>query len=295
MGRKVALVLSSGGARGMAHIGVIEAIVKSGFEINSIAGSSIGSVVGGMYASQQLEKYRDWMLNLDKMDVFRLLDFTVSRNGLIKGEKVFREMEKIVQDVNIENLLMPYAAVAVDITQRKEVVFTEGSLFQAMRASVAIPSILQPGNFEGSLLVDGGVLNPLPLNRVKRVENDLLIAVDLNSNIPFNIKKIKNKLEKKQESGYLLLMEKFRDKLQAKFGTKLETQRQMGYFNLMINSFEVMQEKLTALMLEQHKPDLLVKISRESCSTFEFYRTSELIEYGRKCFTNALDESNIIV
>lgn len=286
---EVALVLGSGGARGMAHIGVIDALLESGYTIRSVAGSSIGAVVGGFFSAGMLEPYREWMVNLDKMDVFRLLDFTVSKQGLIRGEKVFSEMKKILPDRQIEHFSIPFAAVAVDITGRKEVIFDKGSLYRAMRASVAIPSILLPVYEKGKTLVDGGLLNPLPVNLVKRKPGQLIIAVDLNSDDPVN--RIAAKKENQEEESALdVLIEKFRMKFGKKHKTDAEAEQRLGYFHLMINSFELMQEKLTSMRLESQPPDILVKIPRTLCSTFEFYRAKELIDYGREEMLKVLGE-----
>ena len=179
----VSLVLSSGGARGIAHIGVIEELERQGFEIKSIAGSSMGALVGGIYASGNLQVYRDWMCNLDKTAVFNLVDFTLSTNGLVKGNKVIKELKKIVPDENIEDLPISFTAVATDIKNRKEVVFEKGSLFEAIRASISIPTVFKPCMQNGMVLIDGGVVNPLPINRVKRMKDDIVIAVDVSSPI----------------------------------------------------------------------------------------------------------------
>ncbi|MCK4793275.1 MAG: patatin-like phospholipase family protein, partial [Desulfobacteraceae bacterium] len=177
MKQPIALVLGSGGARGLAHIGVIEEFEKQGFEINSVAGTSMGALIGGLYAMDKLHEYKDWVLTLDKVEVFNLIDFTFSSHGLIKGDKIINKMKTFLPDRNIEDLDIPFAAVATDITNEKEVVFTTGSVYEAVRASIAIPTVFTPVNKDNILLVDGGVLNPIPANRVKRIGNDILVAV----------------------------------------------------------------------------------------------------------------------
>jgi len=210
MGKKVknvALVLSGGGARGMAHIGVIEGLLANGYNITSVAGTSIGSVVGGIYAAGNLDDYREWITSLGKLDIFKLMDFAISKSGLIKGEKVFNEMKKIIGNKNIEDLDIPFAAIAVDIYGHKEIVFTSGSLINAIRASVSVPTVLLPYEYNGSELVDGGVLNPFPLDRVKRTDNDILIAVNLNADIPY-IKPEKINISVKNHTNYLQALER---------------------------------------------------------------------------------------
>jgi NTE family protein len=180
MKKRVALVLGSGGARGYAHIGVIEEIERRGYDIACIAGCSMGAVVGGIYAAGKLNDYRDWIESLDYLDVLRLVDVSF-RLGAIRGEKVFGQIRKIVGEINIEDLRIPYTAVATDLTNQQEIWFQEGCLHQAMRASAAIPSLFTPVMQGNRMLVDGGLLNPLPIVPVVSSHCDLIIAVNLNA------------------------------------------------------------------------------------------------------------------
>ncbi len=180
MNKRVALVLGSGGARGYAHIGVIEEIERRGYEIACIAGCSMGAVVGGIYAAGKLEQYKRWIESLDYLDVLRLVDVSFSL-GAIRGDKVFGQIRKIVGDRNMEQLRIPYTAVAADLTNQQEIWFQEGCLHQAMRASAAIPSLFTPVVQGNRMLVDGGILNPLPIVPVVSSHCDLIIAVNLNA------------------------------------------------------------------------------------------------------------------
>ncbi len=180
MSKRVALVLGSGGARGYAHIGVIEEIERRGYEITCVAGCSMGAVIGGIYAAGKLEDYRNWIESLDYLDVLRLVDVSF-RLGAIRGDKVFGQIRKIVGEINIEQLRIPYTAVATDLTNQQEIWFQEGCLHQAMRASAAIPSLFTPVMQGNRMLVDGGILNPLPIVPVVSSHSDLIIAVNLNS------------------------------------------------------------------------------------------------------------------
>src|SRR5690554_3069379 len=182
MTKSVALVLGSGGARGYAHIGVIEEIERRGYSIECIAGCSMGAVVGGIYAAGGLPAYRDWVSGLAYLDVLRLLDFGFGNLGAIRGERIFSRIHEIVGDVNIEDLRIPFTAVATDLTNQQEVWFQQGSLQQAMRASAAIPSLFSPVRQGSRVLVDGGLLNPLPIIPVVSAHCDLIMAVNLNSN-----------------------------------------------------------------------------------------------------------------
>ena len=200
MNKRISLVLSGGGALGLAHIGVIEELEKQGFEIVSIAGTSMGALVAGAFAMGKLSEFKVWMCSLDKLKVFKLVDFTLSWQGLVKGDKVFNRMKDFMPDANIENLRIPYAAVAVDIVNNTEVVFTSGSLYKAIRASVSIPTVFTPVETKTGLLVDGGVMNNIPINRVKQIAGAQLFAVDVNANIPVDKPKISKKKSTENQS-----------------------------------------------------------------------------------------------
>jgi len=177
----VSLVLGSGGARGYAHIGAIEELVAQGFDIRSVAGSSMGALVGGVYAAGKLDAYRDWVTPLQRFDVLRLLDWTFSGGGLIKGDRIIDKLRDLIGEVKIEDLPISYTAVAVDLLAQREIWFSRGSLFDAIRASIAIPTVLRPHHYEGRMLVDGGLLNPVPITPTLRDLTDCTIAVDLNA------------------------------------------------------------------------------------------------------------------
>lgn len=287
MQQSVSLVLSSGGARGIAHIGVIEELERQGFEIKSIAGSSIGALVGGIYASGNLKVYRDWMCNLDKKAVFNLVDFTLSTNGLVKGNKVIKELKKIVPDLNIEDLPISYTAVATDIKHKKEVVFEEGSLYEAIRASISVPTVFKPYMFDGKVLIDGGVLNPIPINRIKRSNNDLLIAVDVNSPILSEKQVADKKLSTEEEvelNYFSFLMKKgfqFLPKLPAK---------QLNYYSLLSQTASLMIQQISAMSIEMYQPDILIKIPMNSYGPFHFYKSEEIITAGELATRSALLE-----
>lgn len=181
MKQKVALVLASGGARGLAHIGAIDELEKRGFEITSVSGSSIGSLIGGIYSAGGLDIFKEWMKSIDRVKLLTLLDFTISTDGFVKGQKLIKELKKMVPDKQIEELNIPFCAVATDIKHRKEAVLDRGHLYDAIRASISLPSLFKPYKIDDMLLIDGGVVNPIPLDRVKRTPGDILVAVDLNA------------------------------------------------------------------------------------------------------------------
>ena len=249
--KTVSLVLGSGGARGYAHIGAIEELIAQGFDIRSVAGASMGALVGGIYAAGQLDAYRDWARGLQKFDVLRLLDWTF-RGGLIKGDRIIGRLRELIGDVAIENLPIPYTAVAVDILAQREVWFTRGPLFDAIRASIAIPTVFRPHHYEGRVLVDGGLLNPVPITPTLRDLTDCTIAVDLNA-APDD----------------------------ADSGAAPDANTDPGLLETFARSLDTVQATLTRFKLAAQPPDLVVQIPRNVGAFYEFHRAPELIEVGR--------------
>jgi NTE family protein len=287
MQRKISLVLSGGGARGIAHIGVIEALEKRGFEIASISGTSMGALVGGVYAAGKLKAFKKWICSLDKLKVFHLVDFSFSTQGLIKGDRVFGKIDEFVGDTKIEDLGIPYVAVAVDILNKKEVIFDSGSLYDAIRASVAIPTVITPVKANNTILVDGGILNNLPVDRIKRVDDDLLVAVNVNANIPPIVRENEGEKDEKSEHSYLKNIKKFQEHLQKI--SPFDQDDKLGFFDLMNRSIMLMTYQITQLSLERHAPDLLIQISRESCGAYDFYRAKEMVEVGYLAAESQID------
>lgn len=180
MDKDVALVLSSGGPRGFAYIGAIEELESRGYNITSVAGCSIGSLVGGVYAAGGLDGFKEWLFNLDNTKLISLLDVSISKSYLVKGEKVIEAIKRVVPEVNIEDLRIPYRAVATDLYTGEEVVFSKGRLFDAIRASISIPSLFRPVKYGYHTLIDGGIVNTMPLSQAVRNGHDILVAFDVN-------------------------------------------------------------------------------------------------------------------
>jgi NTE family protein len=286
MKQKIALVLSGGGARGTAHIGVIEELVAQGFEISSIAGTSMGSLVGGMYALGKIEEFKDWMYSLDRIKVFSLVDFSFGHLGLIKAERVLKAMKQFTGDANIEDLKVPYAAVAADIINNKEVVFRSGSLYSAIRASIAIPAVITPVKTETGILVDGGVMNNIPVNHVNRTEGDKLVVVNVNANIPV-IHPVKS--EKKKQEDLNIYQQKIKE-FYAHLSkiNPLHKEEKLSYIDLVSKSIYLMINHIAQMHLDHYEPDMLIEVSKEACNTFDFYKAKELIEMGRLATQNAI-------
>jgi len=286
MKQKVSLVLSGGGARGIAHIGVIEEIEKQGFEIFSVAGTSMGALVGGVYALGKMDAFKNWFYTLDKLKVFSLVDFSFSIQGLVKGDKVFNKMKEFISDINIEDLNIFYTAVAADIINKEEVVFTKGSIFEAIRASISIPTIFTPVKTNDGLLVDGGVINNIPINHAHRTSGDILIVVNVNANIPVDKPAISRKETEIKQSIYQKKIKDFYHHLHKTH--PISKTEKLGYFELMNKTFQLMTYHNAQMLLEKYNPDILINISRDSCSTYDFYKAEELVEIGRHAAIKSL-------
>ena len=288
----VSLVLSAGGARGMAHIGIINVLEKQGFQISSIAGTSMGALVGGIHAVGQLNDFTLWLKNLGKMEVFKLTDFAMSKKGFIKGNKVFKELDPFITDANIEDLAINYTAIASNLTHLKEAVFETGKLKDAIRASVAIPVFIQPHHYLDCVMVDGGLVNPLPVDRVRRSPGDILIAVNVNSGIPFTKPPMKAQLIEKK-SLYRTAIEKINHSWAEHLNNNNNhnhNNHKMGMYDLLSKSVEIMQVRLSEASVKNCKPDIMIDISYECCDIFEFYRAEEIITMGKKAMEKALIE-----
>lgn len=289
MNKKIALVLSGGGARGMAHIGVIEELEKRGYEITSIAGTSMGALVGGIYALGKMEAFKKWMLTLDRRKVFSLVDFTLSNHGLVKGDKVLGAMKEFIPDTNIEDLPIPYSATAADIVHHKEVVYRTGSLYNAIRASIAIPTVLTPIIKNSSVIVDGGVINNVPISNVVRHPGDKLVAVYVNANIPVAKAVVQAKKEEENLAFYKKWLEDFYEHLQVILPKTNKTEK-FNYFSLIDKTITSGMLQLAKLTIEKGNPDILINVSRDACGTYDFFKANELIEMGRYAATVTLDK-----
>lgn len=296
MGKKtVSLVLSSGGARGMAHIGVIEALEEKGYEIVSIAGCSAGALIGGIYGTGQLPKFKDWICNLDRIDVFSLMDFTLSSKGFIKGEKVFGELKKLIEDCDIEDLSIPFRCNAVEIPTGREKVFKSGSLYEAIRASVSIPTVLTPARIGINEFIDGGILNPIPFNLLDEKHlGELIAAVDLNGPKDALVQ-VKKDAKKELALKLPSWLKEYQSKFSKYFNTEEKVQKEekhkgMSSVELLNYSFDLLQDKLSALVIEKYRADILIEISREQAGTLEFHRAEELIQVGKEKMLEAINE-----
>jgi NTE family protein len=277
--KDVALVLSTGGARGLAHVGAIDELLERGYHIHAVAGTSMGALVGGMYASGHLEEFKSWMETVDRKKVLSLLDFSLSISHLMKGDRIINEMMKIVPDVNIEDLPIPYCAVATDAITGTEVVFNHGSLYEAIRASISLPLFFNPVRDGERMLVDGGLVNPLPLNRVKRQKNDLLVAVNVSGHDYRGQMELRRIIREQGEKS----------RVRALLNKILPDDLDMNYYTLLNRSISIMINRNAQQAVKLTPPDILVDIPMNRYNTFDFDKYARLSSIGRTKMRKALD------
>ena len=323
MKKDVALVLSSGGPRGWAYIGAIEELVSRGYNITSVAGTSIGSLIGGIYAAGRLDEVKEWLFRLDAWKVFHLMDISFSKNHLVKGDKVIEALKEIVPDINIEDLSIPYRAVAADLYTGEEVVFDRGPLFEAIRASISIPSLFRPVKYGYRTLVDGGIVNTMPLDRVIRNGNDILVAFDVND---VDVDSVRNSLitdarieadrleeEKELREETRTVINAIRNNTALTFAEKLSLAREQGrkvlshrfkdeepepelfyednYYSILSRTFSIMNHVLAKNAAERYAPDVLVKMPFDEYGEISDYaKAEEISQRGRELMKAALDK-----
>lgn len=269
--RKVALVLASGGAKGFAHIGAIEALEESGYEITSIAGTSMGALIGGIYAAGGLNKVKEWMYDLTNKDIFNLADFTLSPHAFLKGDRVIEVLKSIVPDCNIEDLPIPYCAVATDVKTGKEVVFSSGSLYDAIRASISIPMVFSPVEHGEMLLIDGAMTNGLPLDRVVRHEGDLLVAVNLdNYEWSDDDRAQYNKLTSDTKG------KTFSQKLRSGWNALSN-----NYFSLTYDTLLILMKSNIDMALRLTPPDIYLNVVLGDYGFYDYHKAEDIAQLGK--------------
>jgi NTE family protein len=280
-GKTVSLVLGSGGARGCAHIGVIRCLEEEGYAIHSISGASMGAVIGGVYGLGKLDEFEQWMRAIRKRDIVSMLDISFSGGGLVRGDRIIDTLKELLGDGLIEEMSIRYTAVAADIAEEKEVWINTGPVFDAIRASMSLPLILTPHERDGVQLVDGGVLNPVPIAPTFHDDTDLTLAVSLGGE-PVAREQPDERAEetpRTDESGLQEKIAGFIDSIGAPDATP-EKPRGWSVLEVADRSFDAMQSTIARQKLAAYPPDLLIEIARNQCGTMEFDRADELIALG---------------
>lgn len=281
--QNIALVLGSGGARGMAHIGVINWLEDNGFHISTVAGASMGALVGGIYAAGKLEEYSCWLQALTRSDIVKLLDFSFDTSGLFKGDRIIEALEELIGTHMIEDLPVSFTAVAADVETGKEVWLNDGPLFDAIRASIALPMFFTPFEYKEKLLLDGGLLNPVPIAPTFINEPDITIAVNLGGEPDAELD-VESKKQRLQNNSF----EKYHEKILSFIaGLQLSTigapsQKDWDLIDTVSRSFDAMQGTIARMKLAAYAPDYVIEIPRNLCRSLEFDRAQEMITYGEK-------------
>jgi len=299
--KSVALVLGSGGARGLAHIGAIEALEERGYQITSVSGCSMGSIIAGMFCAGKLEEAKQWFLSIDKQRILQLTDFSITGNSLVKGKKIIKALQEIVPECKIESLPIPLTLVASDLLTTDEVVFRTGSLFEAIRASISIPLFFQPVQWQGRLLVDGGILNPLPLKQIQRTEGDILVAMNISGKDGLTIHQQSSDLLKLAQTmqqkrmpnmpkAIRQLGESVTNRLTAiERAKRLSLQGTVNYVTMLDRMSDMQIQQSTLLALQLTPPDVLATMPQYAFNTFDFDKAETIIAEGYRLMNDALD------
>lgn len=289
----VSLVLGSGGARGLAHIGVIHWLEEHGYRIATITGCSIGALIGGAYAAGKLDEVENWMRAITRVDMLRLLDLSWDRSGLVKGDRIINSLRGLIGDIDIDDLPMPFTAIATSIDDEKEVWMQSGSLFAAIRASISLPLLFTPYEHKGKLLIDGGVLNPVPIAPTFGDHTDLTIAVNLNGERretheerkpepPENID-VDTTLHRRIASYIARLTDSIADSWND------DEPDRHDMYDIVHQVIDAMQGTIARQKLAAYPPDNVIEIPRSACHIMEFDRAAELIDLGYRLAGEQLD------
>lgn len=296
--KKVALALASGGPRGFAYIGAIEELQSRGYEITSVSGTSAGALVGGIFAAGGMQAFKEWLYGLDPVKVMALMDFSFSKNYLVKGDKVIKAIKERVPDIRIEDLPIPFTAVATDLYTGEEVVFRDGPLFDAIRASISIPSMFRPVKWKGRTLVDGGMVNTFPLNRVQRTPGDILVGFNVNE---IDAAEIQGFLDSRaalvEGKDGMPLLSRIQTDLQAfrlnadGRSERLPVGADDNFASILQRSFGIMNGTIARMGIDACPPDVLASLPFDSYhGVYGYTHAPEIVERGRALMAEALDQ-----
>lgn len=286
-GKTISLVLGAGGARGLAHIGVIRALENAGLKIEAVAGCSMGALVGGIHAAGRLQAYEDWVCGLKQSEVLALIDWSFSGDGLIKGRRIIERMAELVGEYEIESLPIDFTAVAVDLDQGRELWLDRGSLFDAIRASIAIPGLFAPHHYRGRTLVDGGILNPVPVAPTLRHATDLTVVVDVNGPAVEPPPLASDEEPDDNDDGMLARMREFINGWRS--SSRDAGRTRPGMMATMLKSVDTMQSALTRQHLAIFRPDLMISVPKNAALIHEFHRARDIIDLGEKLALEAIE------
>ncbi|WP_376691202.1 patatin-like phospholipase family protein [Wenzhouxiangella sp. EGI_FJ10409] len=290
-GRSVSLVLGSGGARGLAHIGVIRALEKAGLEIRHIAGSSMGALVGGIHAAGRLDAYQEWVCGLEQSDVLALVDWTFSGGGLIRGRRIIDKLSELIGQYDIEDLETEFTAVAVDLELGREVWLDRGPLFDAIRASIAIPGVFTPHEYRGRTLIDGGILNPVPIAPTLRAINDLVVVVDVNAPAAHPPPLEQSREDTEDSNGMLKRVREFMNGWRD--SERKGKDERPGLMAVMMRALDTMEAAIARHHMAIFRSDIMISVPKNTCFVHEFHRASEIIDLGEKLANDAIAAADL--
>ncbi len=285
----ISLVLGSGGARGLAHIGIIREFEDNGYTIGSIAGASAGALVGGIHAAGKLDDFTDWISAVSKADIVNLLDIAWEKNGLVKGDKVIQTLRELVGDKRIEDLAIPFTAVATDIKRQKEVWLNSGSLFDAIRASISLPFFFTPVSSDGALLIDGGVLNPVPIAPAFNDDTDLIVAVNLSGSPVDDPDALLADADTGKQQSQSFFNRKLSEFIEDLSKSMQDSKSEWDMYDIGNQAFDAMQGTIARQKLAAYPPDHTIEIPRNACKLLDFDRAAAMIRLGRERARELLD------
>lgn len=289
---KIGLALGSGAAKGWAHIGVINALERAGIRIDVVAGSSVGALVGAAYATERLPRMERWVRSFSYWQVIRLMDFSWQRGGLIRGERVFSHVRSLMGCDTIEQCSLPFGAVSTNLSTGRELWLTEGDLHQAVRASCSMPGLLAPVSWNGYWLVDGAVVNPVPISLTRALGADIVIAVDLQHDAHLMQQALFSVTPESDADTPLPGVDSWSGRLRQRIGRI--TSRKMNYtpgaMEIMSTSIQVLENRLKRNRMAGDPPDVLIQPLCPQISTLDFHRAEEAIEAGRLSVEKKMDE-----
>ncbi|PMG27125.1 serine protease [Vibrio splendidus] len=278
MAKTVSLVLGSGGARGLVHVGVIRWLIEHGYQIKSISGCSIGALIGGVYAAGKLDEFEEWVTSIDQSDMAMMLDFSWQSSGIFKGDKIIETLRGLIGEISIEDLPIPYTAVAANVADEKEVWLQSGSLFDAIRASISLPLFFTPHVINGEVLIDGGVLNPVPIAPTFSDKTDFTLAVNLGGEPEMLQQEVIPVSLPTKESNLHEKVVHFIDNLGSSVKSKMSFN--FAAYDIANQAFDAMQSTIARQKLAAYPADITLELPRNACGTLEFDRSQEMIDRG---------------
>ncbi len=278
MAKTISLVLGSGGARGLVHVGVIRWLIEHGYQIKSISGCSIGALIGGVYAAGKLDEFEEWVTSIDQSDMAMMLDFSWQSSGIFKGDKIIDTLRELIGEIAIEDLPIPYTAVAANVADEKEVWLKSGSLFDAIRASISLPLFFTPHVINGEELIDGGVLNPVPIAPTFGDNTDVTLAVNLGGEPEMVQQEVPPVSLPAKEGNLHDKVVHFIDNLGSSVKSKMSFN--FAAYDIANQAFDAMQSTIARQKLAAYPADITLEIPRNACGTLEFDRSQEMIDRG---------------